>query len=326
MASSVWKGHITFGLITIPVRLLRAARSERVPLRELYRAGGRVLPELTRPQDDEEVELAVPAASIQSNPTKGPVRIDRKSISPEPPSPDPVFEPARRIAVGQSSDEPMPVRDLTKGFEFERGRYVTIDPEELRAITPATSLEMEITEFVHLREIDPVYFEAAYYVRPEDAGRKPYALLYQAMQEAGFAAVAKFAMHRRDRIAIVRAGPSGLIAHTIFFASEVRSNQEVRADTSLVSAKEVGLAKTLIGALAGPFEPAKYRDQYRDRLEALIAAKVEGKETAIVAPPAPAAPAADIMDALRKSLELVKRPPAKAEAPARRSSRRTNAK
>jgi DNA end-binding protein Ku len=320
MASSVWKGHITFGLITIPVRLLRAARSERVPLRELYPA--------RRPlfENNEELEPDAAAPIIRPSQGKGPVRIDRKSANPALVEPRAVYEPVRRLNVGQSSDEPMPQQDLTKGFEYERGRYVTISADELRAITPATSAEMEITEFVHLHEIDPVYFEVSYYVQPEDAGRKPYALLYQAMRESGFAAVAQFAMHRRDRIAVVRPGPVGLIAHTMYFASEVRSDQEVRAETSLLSAKEVGLAKTLVVALAGPFDPAKYRDQYRERLEALIAAKVEGKETAILASSAPAAPAADIMEALRKSLDAVKRPPAKAESPVRRSSRRTGAK
>jgi DNA end-binding protein Ku len=326
MPSSVWKGHITFGLITIPVRLSRAARSERVPLRELYRADRTNHREESIHQEDEEAELNAPAPRIRKNSSKSPVRIDRKSASPEPPLPEPVYEPARRITVGTAPDEPLQRRDLAKGFEFEQGRYVAIGPDELRAITPPTSLEMEITEFVHLHEIDPVYFEVSYYVRPEGAGRKPYALLYQAMHQAGFAAVAKFAMHRRDRIAIVRPGPAGLIAHTMYFASEVRSDQEVRAETSLVSAKEVELAKTLVGALAGTFDPAKYRDQYRDRLEALIAKKIEGKETTIVATPSHPAPAADIMDALRQSLDAIKRPPAKAEASARRSARRTNAK
>jgi hypothetical protein len=135
----------------------------------------------------------------------------------------------RRIAVGQSSEEPAPAASITKGYEYEQGRYVTVAPEELRAIVPQTSSDMEIVVFVRLAEIDPVYFEASYYVKPEEAGRKPYALLYEAMHEAGFAAVAQFAMHRRARVAIVRPGPSSLMAHTMHFSSEVRSDQEVRA-------------------------------------------------------------------------------------------------
>jgi DNA end-binding protein Ku len=232
----------------------------------------------------------------------------------------------RRVPIGQSSEAPAPAASITKGYEFERGRYVTLAPDELRSIAPPTSRDMEIIEFVKLADIDPVYYEASYYVKPEDAGRKPYALLYEAMREAGFAGVAQFAMHRRDRVAILRPGPVGLMAHAMYFASEVRTDEEVRADLSLVSEKEIALAKSLVGALAGPFEPAKYRDQYREKLEALIAAKVEGRQTATLSDVPAAKPAGDIMEALRKSLEAVKKPAAMAEetkrAPAKKSGSR----
>jgi DNA end-binding protein Ku len=199
-----------------------------------------------------------------------------------------MFEPVRRVAMGQNSEAQAPAASITKGYEFEHGRYVTLAPDELRSIVPPTSRDMEIIEFVRLADIDPVYYEASYYVKPEDSGRKPYALLYEAMREAGFAGVAQFAMHRRDRVAILRPGPVGLMAHAMYFAAEVRSDEEVRADLSLVSEKEIALAKSLVGALARPFEPTKYRDQYREKLEALIAAKVEGRQIAAVSTaPAP---------------------------------------
>jgi DNA end-binding protein Ku len=112
----------------------------------------------------------------------------------------------------------------------------------------------------------------------------------------------------------------------MYFASEVRSDQEVHADTSLVTSKEVMLAKTLVKALAGPFDPAKFRDKYRERLEALIAAKVEGKNSVVMTIAPHLQPAGDIMEALRKSLEAVRRPPAKAEGSGRRASKRTASK
>ena len=329
MASSVWKGQISFGLVTIPVRLLRAARSERVPLRELYRvsatgsAPGKPDDELGNEED--ESPRPAPAA-----PARGPMRVALKGGKPEtaPPQVEPVYEPVRRVATGQASDEPAPAALITKGYEYEQGRYVTLESKELRSIVPPTSPDMEIVEFVRLAEIDPVYFEASYYVKPEEAGRKPYALLYEAMREAGFAAVAQFAMHRRDRVAILRPGPAGLMAHTMYFAAEVRSDQEVRADASLVTPKETALAKSLVSALAGPFDPAKYRDQYRERLEALIAAKVAGKETVSVTASAPhARPAIDIMEALRQSLAAVKKPVARAEEePKRRPMKKTGSR
>jgi DNA end-binding protein Ku len=225
--------------------------------------------------------------------------------------------------MGQRSEELVPPASVTKGYEYERGRYVTIAPEELRSIAPETSSDMEIVEFVRLGEIDPVYFEASYYVKPEEVGRKPYALLYAAMREAEFAGVAQFAMHRRDRVAILRPGPVGLVAHSMYFASEVRSDEEVRADLSLVTEKEIALVKSLVGALAVPFEPEKYRDKYRTRLEALIASKVEGRETPGVTSVPRTQPAVDIMEALRKSLESVKKPAAKAEVPRWKSFKKT---
>src|ERR1700729_2958788 len=121
MAASVWKGHIAFGLIAIPVRLLRAARSERVPLRELYRADSSP----TQTEDDDKDVASSPPSSA----AKAPVRIDRKR-EPEPaPAPEPVFEPVRRISVGQSSDERAPSSSITNGYEYECGRFVTLAPE-----------------------------------------------------------------------------------------------------------------------------------------------------------------------------------------------------
>ena len=278
MAASVWKGHISFGLITIPVRLLRAARNERVKLRELYRVSDPGSSENEAP-GGEEYEFPSDAPSA---PSRGPVRAGPTGATLEPAQHEPVFEPVRRLAAAQSSDEPAPAGSITKGYEYELGRYVTIAPEELRALVAPTSEDMEIVEFVRLVEIDPVYFETSYYVKPEEVGRKPYALLYEAMREAGLAGIVQFAMHRRDRVAILRPGPIGLMAHTMYFASEVRSDHEVRADTSLVTSKEITLAKSLVSALAGPFRAGKDSDKYRNRLEALIAAKLEGKETAIV--------------------------------------------
>src|SRR5580704_17312042 len=143
MPASVWKGHIAFGLISIPVRLLRAARTERVPLRELHRADSSSAESPAQyNEDDENVASSPPSAAA-----KGPVRIDHKR-EPEPaPAPEPVFEPVRRISVGRSSDERAPSSSTTKGYEYECGRFVTLAPKELRSITPQASSDMEITGF-----------------------------------------------------------------------------------------------------------------------------------------------------------------------------------
>jgi DNA end-binding protein Ku len=163
---------------------------------------------------------------------------------------------------------------------------------------------------VDLASVDPIYFETSYYVQPERAGEKPYALLYASLKQTGLVGVARIAMHRREHIVIVRSGVSGLIAHTMYFSSEVRSEQEYRADPALVKPKELELANTLVRALASEFTPEKYRDTYREQLEKMIAARVAGQPVASAAAPPAAKPPADIMEALRKSLAGVKKPAA----------------
>lgn len=311
MASTVWRGFMSFGLISIPVRLFRAARAERVSLRRLYRS------EAPAPQ-------AAPFADIEEEeePPARPSRSKGRVQTAEPPpkqgilhpAPEPILEPVRR-----SDEEVLPERSVVKGYEFEKNRFVALDPEELKSIAPATATQMEIQEFVSLSDVDPVYFETSYYVAPEEAGQKAYGLLYRALQTTNLVAVAQFAMHGREHVVLVRPAKRGLIAHTMFFSSEVRADEEYRADTSNVTAKELKLAETLIESLKGPFEPEKYRDTYREKLEDLIAKKVAGMPTMPAAPAARTAAVVDITEALQRSLAALKKPVASAEKPKPRS-------
>jgi DNA end-binding protein Ku len=144
---------------------------------------------------------------------------------------------------------------------------------------------------------------------PDDAGQKPYALLYDTLKRTGYVGVAKIAMHNREHIVIFRPGPHGLLMHTMYYANEVRRVEEFRTDTGLVKDQELKLAEMLVESLAAPFEPQKYHDTYMDNLQALIDAKIKGQE--VVTPPA-AEPAKviDIMQALKQSLAAAKKPPA----------------
>jgi DNA end-binding protein Ku len=198
---------------------------------------------------------------------------------------------------------------------------------DIRKITPQTATEMQIVEFVRFAEIDPVYLETSYYMTPDEADEKGYALLFQAMRDSGYAAVAQLAMHRREHVMILRPGRTGIVTHTMFYPDEVRTIEEFRTDVSTVTTKELGLAKMLIETLAAPFDPSKFKDAYRERLQELIAAKAEGKEVA----PAIAQPKSkvvDIMEALQKSLAAAQqeRAPRKTveseRAPSRRRERR----
>jgi DNA end-binding protein Ku len=306
MASTVWRGHISFGLISIPVRLFRAARAERVKLRQLYRVPAEAA------AADRKLRPTVPALERNGGATPRTAAAVPDSDAGESES---VFAPVRRAAVSEDDRKLIPDETIEKGYEFEKGRFVAIGAEELKAIAPKTATEMEIIEFVRLREVDPVYFETSYYVAPEGAGEKPYSLLYRALQETGLVAVARFAMHGREHIVILRPGRRGVLCHTMYFNSEIRADQEYPADPSVVAKKELDLAKELIHSLAIAFDPAKYRDTYRDQLAALIAAKVEGREPAATKSKPAASPVIDIADALRKSLAAVKKPPASTKKP-----------
>lgn len=262
MASTVWKGHLTFGLVSFPVKLYTAARSESISFNQLHKD-------------------------------------DNSRI--------------KQVTYCQAEDKPVPRSELVKGYEYEKDHYVVIDDEDIKKMAPPTAKVMEILEFVKNTEVDPVYFESSYYMAPDDAGEKPYALLYEVLKKGGYVGVAKIAMHNREHIVIFRPGATGLLMHTMYYSHEIRKVEEFRTDTTVVGDKERALAQMLVETLAAPFEPEKYRDAYRDNLQAMIDAKVKGQQ--VVAPPTvEPAKVIDIMEALKQSLAIAKKPVASAPA------------
>ncbi|MGI8743470.1 MAG: Ku protein [Bryobacteraceae bacterium] len=314
MATSVWRGHLTFGLVSIPVRLFKAARPEKIRFHRLHKS---------------------PVAKPNAHPIR-PALASRGTLRLEPP-PAKVSAPSEAeqyIRIRQSAyvpspagdsgaeAKPVPRNELVKGYEYDKNRYVVLKDEDLKKITPQTATEMQILEFVKLDEIDPVYFETSYYMAPDEAGERAYALLFQAMRETGYVAVAEVALHRREHVMVLRPGPHGLLAHTMFYANEIRQDQEHRADTSQVSDKELKMAKLLVESLAAPFEAAKYKDKFREKLEAMIAAKLEGRGVAKVPEAQTPAEVVDILQALENSLKLVRKPAARTAEPAARPKAR----
>jgi DNA end-binding protein Ku len=305
MASTVWRGYISFGLISIPVRLFRAARPERVSFRRLYRqpSPADIVSEAREAPAPESLQRRSGPAAQHAGRVEAPI-----SEAAEPARTEPVLGPVQQVSVRKGTDEVLPSNSVVKGYEYENDRFVVVEPEEFKSLAPKTSAAMEIQEFVKLAEIDPVYFETSYYVTPEEAGEKAYALLYRSLQITGLVAIAQFAMHSREHVVVVRPGRSGLLAHTMFYASEVRADEEYRTDASMVGDKELELAQTLIHSLAASFEPQKYHDTYRERLESLLSKKVQGQPVA-VAPVVPKpADVVDIAEALRRSLANLKKP------------------
>jgi len=215
--------------------------------------------------------------------------------------------------------------EIVKGYEFRKDEYVVIEPEEIKKIEPKTAKTMEILEFVKSSEVDPVFFESSYYMVPEEAGRRPYALLTKAMEESEYYAIAKLTMHNREYTVFLRPHSGGMMLHTMYYADEVKKLDEFGAPDVELKDAEVKVAHQLIEALADKWDPEKYHDTFQDNLKKLIEIKLEGGEVKEIEKPKKLAPVVDLMAALKQSLaemEGKKKPVAAAEPPAARKSGR----
>jgi DNA end-binding protein Ku len=211
--------------------------------------------------------------------------------------------------------------DIVKGYEYRKDEYVIIDPEEIKKIEPRTAKTMEILEFVKASEVDPVYFESSYYMVPDEAGRRPYALLTKALEESEYVAIAKLTMHNREYTVFLRPHKGGMMLHTMYYAEEVREVESFGAPEVEIKEAEIKVAHQLIEALAGDWDPEKYHDTFQENLKKLIEAKLEGGEVQAVEQPRKLAPVVDLMAALKESLAQTKKPAGSekvAEMPAER--------
>jgi len=252
MPATVWKGYLSFGLVSFPIRLMAAARPDPIHFHMLHKP-------------------------------------DKSRI--------------KEVWYCAEEDKAVDKSEIVKGYEYAKGKYVIVDPDELKKVAPRTATTMEILQFVKGDEVDPLYFDKSYYVAPEEANAKPYGLLMNAMSQTGFDAVAKVAMHGREHIVVIRPAENGLVLHTMYFANELNAaNKVATPKDSKYSGKEMDLAKRLIDTLAGPFKPEQYEDEYRKNVERLIEAKKKGHSVSEVAQPKPKK-VVDIMEALKQSLQ-----------------------
>ena len=252
MPSSVWSGHLTFGLISMPVRLFSGARSQGISFNMLHRT-------------------------------------DKSRL--------------KQQYVCQADGQVVDRSDIVKGYEFRKDEYIIIEPDEIKKIEPQTAKTMEILEFVKESEVDPVYFESSYYMMPEEAGRRPYALLTKALEESEYVAIAKITMHNREYTVFLRPTQGGMMLHTMYYAEEVKKVEGFGAPEGVeLKDAEVKVAHQLIEALAGDWDPEKYKDSFQDNLKQLIETKLEGGEVAAVEKPKKLAPVVDLMAALKQSL------------------------
>ena len=212
---------------------------------------------------------------------------------------------------------PVAREDMVKGYEFAKDQYVIFTPEELKAMEEAGTHMAEITEFVPIDSIDPVFFDKAYYLGPDKGGAKPYALLAKALRESERCALGRWAARGKQYIVMIRPVEDGLVMQQLLYADEVRSIKDIEIPPTDVKDAELKLAKQLIDAQASDtFDPGAYTDEVRARVEAAVQKKVEGQEITMLDAPEAGAQVIDLMEALRASLERKASPPSKAKAQA----------
>ena len=194
--------------------------------------------------------------------------------------------------------------DMVKGYEFEKDRYVTFTPEELKEMEEKGTGTVEISEFVPASTIDPIYYDKAYFLGPDKGGAKPYALLAESMRQTGMTAVGRYAARGKQYIVQLRPVEGGIVMQQLLYAPEVRSIQDVEIGDAPVKDTELNLAKQLIAQIsADKFDPAQYEDDVRKRIEDAVQRKVEGEEIAIsTTTPEAGAQVIDLVEALRASL------------------------
>ena len=202
-------------------------------------------------------------------------------------------------------DVPVSRDEMVKGYEFAKDQYVMFTPDELKAMEEAGTQTADISEFVPISAIDPVYFDKAYYIAPDKGGAKPYALFAKALRESKRCAVGRWAARGKQYIVMIRPVEDGLVMQQLMYAGEVRPISEIDIPNIEVRDAELKLAKQLIDQqTSATFDPAQYTDEVTERIEKAVQQKVEGEEiTMAAAPEGGGAQVIDLMEALRASLE-----------------------
>lgn len=252
MPRPLWKGAISFGMVTIPIRLYTATEEKDVRFNLLHQADhSRIRNKRFCIEEDIEVE----------------------------------------------GDE------IVRGYEIAPNQYVVVDEEDFEKVPVNTTHTIEITEFVSLKEIDPIFYQRTYYLEPEEIGAKPFALLRRALQETGRVAIAKITLRQKEHLCTLRVYENTIALETMYYADEVRSTGElaVPGEDVQVSDKELQMAKSLVDMLSDEFDATEYKDNYREALLEVIRKKAEGQ--VIEAPRREPAKITDLMEALRASVE-----------------------
>ena len=209
----------------------------------------------------------------------------------------------RHQKVDAGSGEPVDVANLVKGYEFAKDQYVTFEPDELQALDAAGAEEIAIAEFVPASEVDRIYLEKTYYLGPSRGGGRAYRLLSAALKETERVAIARYTARGRQRLVMIRPADGGLVMEQLLYSDEVRSFGEVPVEDGEVGEAELQLARQLIEqASSDSFDPDSYRDEVREKVQALIDRKIEGEQITTIPQEQPETQIIDLMEALQASL------------------------
>jgi DNA end-binding protein Ku len=249
---AIWKGHISFALVTIPVSLFSATKRNEISLHYLHK--GDLSPVSYKRFCDEE-------------------------------------------------DKEVAWEDLTRGYEYEKGQYIEITDEDLDKADVELTKTIQVMEFVSESEIDPVYFDKPYYLEPQKGGERAYALMRDALAHSGKVGIARVVLKSREHLAAVKPVGKMIMLGMMRFAHEIVSPSELNLpDASVPSGKEMDLARTLIDSMTDTFEPEKYRDDYYDKVLAVIQAKIQGVSLKPGQPAPKPGKVIDLMEVLKQSL------------------------
>ena len=253
MARAIWRGAISFGMVSIPVKLYTATESKDIAFRQL-------------------------------------VAEDLK--------------PLKQLRWSPTLDREIAYEELVKGYEYAKDQYVIVDDEDFEQLPVPSKHTITISAFVNADEIDPVNYEKAYQLDPEEIGVRPFALLLRAMEQEGLVALGKLALRQKEHLVALRPmGAGRIMLETLFYPDEIREFDGIDVSEVEVSDAEMKMATALVEMLRESFDPTKYQDAYREALMAMITAKLEGGQVVADTEQAPATQPIDLMAALRASIE-----------------------
>jgi DNA end-binding protein Ku len=265
---SIWKGSVSFGLVSIGVKLYSATEERDVSFHQVRRTdGARVRYKRVAETDGEEVAYA----------------------------------------------------DIAKGYQLPSGEVVVLTDEDFSDLPLPSARVVDVLQFVPLDQIDPIYFNKSYYLEPEKTATKPYLLLRDALEESETAGLVKVAIRNREQLATLRVRDGVIVLETMIWPDEVREADFAFLDEDVeLRPQEQQMARSLVDSMAGDFDPSEYTDNYREALQAVIEAKIEGREIVETEEPQPdAGNVVDLMSALRASVDAAKK--SRGEAPAKKA-------